>query len=170
MKPTLLFAIIGVAITGLFGYHGIYVRQQAQGRLIQTQIAQERENQQALADAAVLLQQLQQYRKRLPPEPDPSWLVREAVALAEHAGVQLTTLTQDAPKPLSQFTRLAVSLQFRASYHQLGAFLDELEHAHNYLRVESLDISRPQDEGGQATIKLVVSTVYLPPVRTSAGS
>ena len=171
MKPTLLLAIIGVAIAGFFGYHGIYVRQQAQVRLIHTQIEQERANQQARADVAALLQELEQYRKRLPPEPDPSWLIREAVALGDHAGVQLTTLTQEAPQPLAQFTRLSVTLQLRASYHQLGSFLDQLEHSDHYVRIETLDISRPQqDEGDQASVKLVLSTVYLPPVRKLTGS
>ena len=170
MKPTLLLAIIGVAIAGFFGYHTIYLRQEEQVRLIQTQLDEEHANQKAQADVGALLREIEQYSNRLPPKPEPSWLVDEAVALADQAGVQLTTLTQHAPKPLQQFTRLSVTLQLRASYHQLGTFLDRLEHADHYVRVDSLAITPPQEKSALATIRLVLSTVYLPPVRAVTGS
>jgi Tfp pilus assembly protein PilO len=164
MKPTLLLAVIGVAITGLFGYHGIYVRQQEQVRLIQTQIGQEHADQTVRADTAALLQELERYRDRLPSEPDPSWLVNEVVVPSERAGIELTALTQDAPQPLQKFTRLSVTLRLRATYHQLGVFLDQLEHSDRYLRVESLDVSPPTDASGIASASVVLSTVYMPPV------
>ena len=79
MKPTLLLGVIGVAFMGFLGYHRINGWQQQQARLTQTQIAQEQDNQEVQADVASLLSQIEHYRKRLPREPDPSWLVREVV-------------------------------------------------------------------------------------------
>lgn len=172
MKPTLLIAVIGVAIAGLFGYHGIYVRQQEQVRLIQGQIEQERANQQARADVAALVQEFERYRQRLPAEPDPSWLVREAVELGEQSGVDLKSFTQDAPQPFQKFTRLSVTLQLRASYHQLGMFLDRVERSDHYLHVDSLDVSpqRGEEDDDRASIKVVLSTIHLPPVRKLMGT
>jgi Tfp pilus assembly protein PilO len=123
------------------------------------------------ADVAALLEEFEQYRKRLPPEPDSSWLVREAVALGHEVGVTLSTISIAAPQPYQQFTRLSVTLQLRASYHQLGTFLDHLERSDRYLHIDSVSISnRSHETSDLATIRLALSTVYLPPLRTVSGS
>ena len=115
---------------------------------------------------AKLLSAIEEYRKRLPGESDPSWLVRETVALAQKADVQLTNITQEEPQQVSGFTRLAVNLQFSASYHQLGAFLDDIERAARFIRVDHMTVTRTgeRDDQALAQIQLALSTVYLPPV------
>ena len=164
MNQTLLLGAIGVALAALFGYHSIYAPKQEQVRVIQEQITQEQGDQQARTDVAALLQHLERYRKRLAPEPDTSWLVREVVALSKRAGVQLATINQDAPQAFQKSTRLGVTFQFTAAYHQVGAFLDELERADHFFRVEHLDINRAQEADQPSTVRLVVSTLYVPPV------
>ena len=163
MKPTLLIGVMGVVLGGLIGYHGIYVRHAEQARLIQSQIAQEQTDQHMQAEAAVLLTQIEQYRKRLPEEPDPSWLVREAVELGQKAGLELTTISQESPKPFAQFVRLAITLHFTATYHQLGTFLDYLEGSDRFIRVDHLNLQSSKDGSGPASVELTLSTFYLPP-------
>ena len=171
MNQTLLLGLIGVALAGLFGYHGIYAPKQEQVRVIQAQITEEQTNQQAQMTVAGLLLQLEQYRKQLAPEPDTSWLVREVVALSKRAGVQLTTINQDAPESLQKFTRLGVSLQFSASYHQIGLFIDELERSDHFFHIDRFVIGHPAQEGKSSTVQLTVSTLYVPPLtKTVAGA
>lgn len=164
MNPSLLLAGIGVAVTGLIGYNAVHKPQQRQLGLVRTQVMEEQTRQQAAMGVAELLHQIEQYRKRLPEEPDPSWLVRQVVALAEQSGVQLTTISQEPPQRFEQFTRLAVRVQITATYHQLGTFLDHIERAPQYLRVEQLEVSRSRSgqAGGQPeTVHLMLSTLYV---------
>jgi len=163
MKPTLLLGMIGVAITFLVGYHMIYVRQRIQGQLIESQIAQEQADQQMQGEVATLLHRIERYRKRLPPAPDTSWLVREVVAIAQETGVELTSITQEAPQPLQRFTALSISLQFHASYHTLGALVDQIERSDQFLRVEQLGITSLPEDDGTVAVQLTVSTLFVPP-------
>ncbi len=170
MNQTLLLGLIGVVLAGLFGYHGIYAPKQKQVRVIQTQITDEQTNQQAQANVAGLLKQVEQYRDRLAPEPDTSWLAREVVALSKGVGVQLSAINQDAPQAVKKFTRLSISLQFSASYHQVGQFLDALERSDRFLHVDRLDMGRPAEDGKSAIVRLTVSTFYVPPVAKMAAA
>ena len=165
MKPTLLIGIAGVALAAIVGYNAVYVPQRGQVSQIQAQLTEEQATQHMRAEVASLLESVEQRRKRLPQEPDPSWLVREMVALTKHAGVQVTTITQDPPQALGPFTRLGVTLQCAASYHQLGMFLDDVERSDHFLQVERVNVTRVED-GKPAAIQLVLSTVYLPHVLT----
>lgn len=171
MRPTLLLAAMGLALTGLFGYHAIYARQQAQQRVIQAQIAEAQSDETAQAEVAALLQRIDGYRKRLPPEPDPSWLVQQATALMNDAGLQLVSLTQEAPHtlPASAFTRLAITLQCRGNYHQLGRFIDQIEQSPSFIRVETLDISPSGDRDATPAIRMVLTTLFVPPPAAGAS-
>ncbi len=171
MKPALLLGTIGVALLGVFGYHRMHLQQQEQGRLIQSQIAQEQTNQQAQVDAATALKQLEQYRKPLPPEPDPSWLVHEVGELAQKTGIQFTTLSQAVPQDLRSFTRMTITFPFTASYHQLGTFLNAIETAPMFMHIDHLEIMEPKEkdrEEGTTAVRMTVSTVYLPPIGAGA--
>lgn len=163
MKPTLLIGIAGVALTVIVGYNGIYVPQRGQVSQIQAQLAEEQATQRMRVEVASLLESIEQHRKQLPQEPDPSWFVREVVALTKHADVQVATITQDSPQAVGPFTRLGVTLQCAASYHQLGTFLDDVERSDHFLQVERVNVTRVED-GKPAAIQLVLSTMYLPHV------
>ena len=163
MKPALLIGVVAVALGGAFGYYNVHVPQQQQVQVIQRQIADEQSSQRTKADIAGLLDEIQQFQHRLPQEPDPSWLVREAVALAEKSGLQLSLITREIPQPNKQLIRLSVALQFTASYHKLGTFLDALERSDAFIRVDRISVS-PSPEKSDAMVQLVLSTVYVPPV------
>ena len=169
MRPLFLLAGIGVAIAVLVGYHVIYVPHQAQVRLTQDRIAEERATQEMQAEVAALLGQVERSRKRLPEAPDPSVLVHDVATLAQQAGVQLTSITREPPQELAPFTHLIVRLQGTTSYHQLGVFLDALERADQFLRVERLEVGK-SNWRGPATIQMVVGTFFVPPLLPGAGA
>jgi Tfp pilus assembly protein PilO len=145
------------------------VPQQRRVSLIQAQVAQEQATQEMQQAVAALLDDLEAQRRQLPQEPDPSWLVREVVAVAQQSGVQLTTITQEPVQPFDQYTRLGVTLQLNASYHQLGAFLDELERSPAFIRVERIGLTRGVEDDKPAVIQVRLSTVYVPPLLARAG-
>ena len=163
MKPLLIVLAIVVATACGIGYYAIHVPAQNEVRLIQTQIAEEQTSQGTKGDVAALLAHIERYRARLPEEVDPSWLAQEVVARAQKIGVQLTSITQDAPQQLDQYTRLAVNLQLTASYHQLGAFLDEVESSPYFIRVERLSVDR-SDADERGSVQVTFSTVVSPPL------
>ena len=169
MKPTLLVAVIGVALGGFIGYHTVYAPKQEQARLIAVQADRRQADQQTQDDTATLLQHIEQYRKRLPSEPEPSWLVQEVVALGRRLGMEFTTIAPELPQETPQSVRLSVTLHFDATYHELGTFLDAIERSDAFIRVEHFDLSNQQDvrrdrDDRKASVQLVVSTVYFPPV------
>ena len=165
MKATVLIGVAGVAFSSMISYHMIYVPRQEQVGLIQTKTAQTQADQQAQQDVAALLAQVERYRKRLASAPEPSWLAREAVSLCRKAGLEVTTINPGSPGELSDFTRLSVELNFRATYHGLGLLLDDIQHSEYLLRVERLSLASGSSEAGsQASVNLVLSTLSLPPV------
>jgi len=171
-KPAVVVGAVGIALAGVFGYYRIHVSQQEQVRLIREQIAQERADQQAQGEVAVLLEQVEALRKQLAPEPTPSWLAREVVRVAEESGLRVVTIGQDAPNAYQQLTHLSVNLQLTASYHQLGGFIDALERADHFIRVDRLTVNPSRNASGpdQASVRLVVSTYYLPPTAATGKS
>ena len=170
MKASFLLGGIGVVVTALLGYNIVYIPQERQLNEIRGQVREERIRQETAAGVAASLNQLEQYRTRLPNEPDPSWLVGEVAALAEASGVQLTTISQEPPQQFESFTRLAVKLQVTASFHQVGTFLDHLERSNRFIRVERVDIGQAQGLDAQAAaVEMVVSTLYVPPGLGASG-
>lgn len=168
VKPTLLIVVIGLAITGLFGYHMVYVPQQRKVALIQTQIAQSQSDQQSREEVAALFSAIEHYRKRLPENSDPSWLAREVVAIGKASGVQFTTLNQQVPEDRAQYTRLSINLAFSASYHELGAFIDAIESSEHFMRVDHLVVGPPTPGSEKASVQLVLSTITIPKIAPGA--
>jgi len=164
MKSPWVIYAAGIVLTWIIGYNYVYGPQQRQGRLIQTQIAKEQQQQRTQAEVADVLQRIERYRKRLPEDADPSWIVRELVPLAQQTGIQLTSITQQPPHTTPQFTRLTVDVQFTASYHQLGAFIDAIERSKRFIRVERLNVARGELTTQHVPVQLALSTVYLPPL------
>ncbi len=161
MKPFLVVLTIVVATTCGGWYYGIHVPAKNEIRLIQAQSPEERARQNTKEEVATLLAQIKRYRERLPSDADPSWLAQEVVELAQKAGVQLISITQVVPRSLDKFTLLSVNLQLTASYHQLGAFLDEVERSPHFIRVDSFSVDRAEtDERG--SVQVTFSTIVLP--------
>lgn len=163
MQPILAILAIVVVLTGGIGYYGIHLPKENETRVIQTQIADEWASQGTKGDVAALLAQIERYRHRLPTNADPSWLAQEVVSVAQRLGVQLTSITQEPPQQLERYIRLAVNLQLAASYHQLGAFLDEIERSPHFIHVDRLSVDRADgDEKGLVLVTL--STVVVAPL------
>ena len=164
MKPAMLGSVaIGLALTYVIGYHGMYTHHNKRAQQIEAQIVQEQTQRKAKEEVAALLKQMEQSREQFSPSPDAAWLVREAVSLGRKAGLELKTISQEDPKKVQQFTYLSANLRFTATYHQLGTFLDYLERSGRFIRIDRLEINEPQKEGGSAPVEVVLSTLYLPP-------
>ena len=162
MKPTVLLGTIGLALAGWLGYHNLYVPAQEQIQSIRAQVAQEQRTQHAQAEVAALLKQIERLRTHLPQEPDSSWLVKEAVALVQGAGLSVTTITQNPPEHLPYYAHLSISLDINASYHQIGLLLDRIEHSPQFLRVERMTMNPAGGGGGPMTVQLVLGTLAVP--------
>ena len=168
MNTTLITGAIAVAVVIPVGYT-LHKGHEEKLRLIHAQIANEQSTQASQAQTAGTLRQIERYRKRLPNEASPSWLVNEAVSIGERVGVQLSTIAQEPPQEFQQFTRLVVTLEFNASYHELGLFLDRVEHADSFIQVERLEVIPPKEPRGEASVRLTLSTVYLAPPLSRSG-
>lgn len=165
VKQTLLLGTIIVAFAGFFGYHMVYRPQQAKLAEYPRVLEREQADYQAQADVAALVERIESYRRRLPPGADTSWLVNEVVSVANDVGVQVTRIVPEPPRDLQGVTRLGVSLQVSASYHQLGVFLDRIERAALFIRVDRADLAGASDANpsSERTIQVVLSTLYIPP-------
>ena len=166
IKQTLLLGTIIVAFASFFGYHMVYRPQQAKLAEYPRVFEREQADYQAQADVAALVERVEAHRRRLPPEANTSWLVNEVVSVANDVGVQVTRIVPEPPRDLQGVTRLGVSLQVTASYHQLGAFLDRIERAAVFIRVDRADLSGASDinnPSSERTIQVVLSTLYIPP-------
>ena len=172
LKRTLLPGTIIVAFAGFFGYHMVYRPQQAKLAEYPRALEREQGDYQAQTDVASLVERIESYRRRLAPQADTSWLVNEVVSVANDVGVQVTRIVPESPRDFQGVTRLGVSLQVTASYHQLGAFLDRIERAPVFIRVDRADLSGASDANpsSERTIQLVLSTLYIPPFRLAAES
>ena len=165
LKQTLLLGTIIVAFAGFFGYHKVYRPQQAKLAEYPQVFEHEQADYQAQADVAALAERIESYRRRLSPEADTSWLVNEVVAVANDVGVQVTRIVPDPLRDVQGVTRLGVSLQVSASYHQLGAFLDRIERSPVFIRVDRAELSGGSETASspERTIQVVLSTLYVPP-------
>lgn len=162
--------LVAVAVALPLGLQ-IRRRHEMRRRAVLEQLAREEALQETYARLNTAFGEIQRHRPRLPDAPDPSWLVTEAVALGEMEGLQLTSIAQEQPREFSQYTRVAITLEFEATYHQLGLFLDRVERSQRFMRVDRLDV-KPQaigisDAHPTALVHLTLSTLYLPPLVVS---
>lgn len=177
LHPAVLLGAFGIVLTGLVGYNFIHAPQRRQTGRLQAQLAEQQLKQQTVTELAALFQDLERYRERLPAAPDPSAFTQEIVALAQQAGIQLTSINQQPPETVGPLTTIALNVEFSASYHQLGAFIDTLERSHRFIRVNQFsfaggDTAMPQATAGhdkepgepQVSVRLTCSTFYLPPL------
>jgi type IV pilus assembly protein PilO len=164
MKPTFLSFVSGVivlAFAWFFGYHnGIYLPNKAKLTKIREQLAQQEKLQALRREIADSYAAIEGFRQWLPKKPETEWLVREVGRLAEEDGVQLTSITQQNPRQVQDFTLLAVTLRCVATYHQLGKFISALENTLPMIRIDDLDIARSSQDTVQANLSL--SSLHIP--------
>ena len=164
IKPTLVSGLIVLCFAAFFGYNTIHLQHRQRLQQLHAQLSEEQATQALRVQTAQTLKDIERLRKRLPQEPETEWLVREVGRLAQGAGVQLTSINPQAPKPLQDATQLTVSVQFTAPYHQLGGFLSTIESATSFLRVDSLDILPSHSAATEhaADIRMTISTFSVP--------
>jgi Tfp pilus assembly protein PilO len=167
MKETVVAGTIIVALTLVIGYHAVYVPQRAERAQVRLALREEQDYQRTQGEVATLLQEFEQLSERLSPQLATSWLINEVVQLADAAGVQLTTITPQAPQAVAGFTHLGVDLVFSASYHQLGTFLGRIEQAKPFFRLDRVDVSPAGSSGvpveeDEVLIHMMLSTFYPP--------
>ena len=170
LKPSVISGIIVLALSGYVGYDVAYVRPREAVERIQQQLKEAREEQALRTRVALSLQTLEQKRTQLALRPDPDWFLTEVGAVTKEAGIQVTSISPQSPKPGADGTALFVSLQVITTYHQLGRFLSRLESRPRLIRVDQLDVTPEQGFSGKVRVHLVLRTLYVPPVVTSEVS
>ena len=155
------------------GWYGIYRPQRAR---LQAALADQVEEQQKTAvqrDIAAREALLRSYRERLPKTADTDWLIAQSALIAGKTGMPLTTVTPAQPIAEQGYTRLAITVESAATYHELGRFVSALESAQPFIRVDDVKVeaAMPAATGGTAAggapanrhkITLTLSTLYLP--------
>lgn len=162
-KPTAISGLLVMALAGYVGHQMIYRTYQRQRQALQARMADQQQAQTLRTQAARAIEEIEQFRKRLPAEPEPEWLVREVNRLADETHIQLTTIAPTPPRALEGLDgcmTLTITVHFAASYRQLDTFVSALEHAPVFLRVDELTLTRSGE--GTANIQLTISTVYVP--------
>ena len=163
-KETLVLGGILVASSCLFGYHGIHRHHEVQRQALQETLSTERMAEGAHQQVDAVVRRVERYRDRLAPTPEPSWLVKKVVELAETTGIQLTVIQQRPSERIHGFTRLEIQVAFTASYHELGTFLDEIERADAFIRVDRLGVGASTIDSAELGTSLVLSSYYVPPI------
>ncbi len=168
MKPSLVSGILVLAFGGFLGYHVGYVRPRQAVAQIQLQLREAQQEQQLRTEVAHSFVTLERERQRFAPRPDPDWLLQEVSKRARDAGIEVTSLSPQPSQVGVEFTQLLVSLQLEATYHQLGQFLSHLESAEPIIRVDNLDVLPQRTAEGNAQVRMVLSTIYVPPIRSQS--
>lgn len=165
MKATVISLAVSIALTGLVGYHGIYQPHQQALATIARQMQEEQATQKLQAEVAGLLDRAEAQRKHLAPEPESSWLVREVLTISREVGIELTSIQPEEVQTQGVATRLAVTAQLTATYHQLGQLLDRLERSQQLLFVEQFTVQRIAGSAeSAASVTLVIASWYMPRV------
>ncbi len=167
MKPTLVSGLMMLALTSVLGYHNIYRPHQARVQALEKQLIEQRQTQELREQVARSLEELERLEQQLPREPETEALVREISKLAEEAGVQLTSIIPQSPKPLRGFTHLSVQLQVVTSYHELGKFISVLENAKPFINIDELGLGQ-RDPSGSTQARMTVSTLAPAPGTSSS--
>jgi len=172
MKLSVVSGILVFVFGAILGWQRVHGPAEARLGEVTKQLAAERETHRVREQVAGLLRETEEFRKRLAPEPDSAWLVREVGKLAEAAQIELTSIAPQSPKPVQEFTGLAVAVQFSSSYHELGRFLSVIESSYAFIRVDELSIAkdlREHDPDGRPLVKLTLATLHAPAAMLPSG-
>lgn len=162
MKPALVSGVLVLALAGAFGYYGIYQPTQQKQHELHEQLSRERDTQVLRESVLGGAEEIDRLRQYLPEKPETESLLDAVDQLAKAQGIRLTSISPEEPKRVQDAQRLAVTLRFATSYHQLGQFLSALESAPHFLWIEGMDVSRDVSSGS-AQVTLTVSSMWVPP-------
>lgn len=174
MKLSVISGVIVLALGGYFGYHIAYVRPLDSIEQIHQQLEEARQTQTLRTHVASAIITLEEPRQRLALRPDSTWLLQEVGKLAEEAGIQVASMTPRPPQPRGEATFLSVLLQFTASFHELGQFLNRIESHERFIRVDRVEVTPQAGASGKAQMQVALSALYLsslhPTALTAAGA
>jgi len=168
MKPSLISAIFVLALGGYFGYHTLHVRPGKALATVHEQLEEARREQELRKTLASSLKTLQQKRQHLAPKAEPEWLLQEVGRLAKEVGIEVVSLSPQASRKSGELSAFSVSLQCRASYHQLGRFLSRIEHHNPFIRVDELSVEPNRAAGDEAGVRLLLSTLFVSSIEQTA--
>lgn len=160
---TVLSGFVILALCAYFGYHIAYVRPGKAVEQIQQQLTEARQKHELQQVVVSSLYALEQQRTRFAERPDPDWLLQEISQLTTVAGLEARAVSPHPALTRGDVTVLRVSLQFRATYHELGRFLGRIESHPRFLQVDDLQLIAQSAESRHADVRLTLSTVYVPP-------
>ncbi len=164
MRPAVISGVIILAVGGHVGYYDVYLKSQQEVHHIEEQIRTTQATQESKTELAASMQTIERYRKRLAPQPDVDWLVKQVTDIAKEQGLQLPEIHPQPEERLEYGTRLTVSLRLTCSYQELGRFVSRLESHEYFLHVDTLSIQHEQPpSSGPLDLHLTVSTCYVPP-------
>ena len=165
-------ALVPIA-AAVIGWYGVYQPQRDQRLAAQAAYAEEQQKtvlQRDIADRETLVHA---YQNRLPKTADTDWLISQSAAVAAAAGIQLHTVRPDSPVAEKGYTRLTITVESVATYHELGRFVSQLESAQSFICVDRVKVAEAAPAGdersstdgaptGRRKIMLTLSTIYLP--------
>ncbi len=170
MNPALISGIIVLALAARVGYVNIYLSGQEEVRHVREEQHRLEEFQNLRLQVASALDRAEHLRTKFGQKAEPDGLMQEVDRLAQKVGVQLGRIGPEQTREASGFLYLAISLEVTCTYHELGRFLSEIESSDTFfIRVDELDVSRIVDPQGLAATKLVLSTLYVPPLLEPQG-
>ena len=165
MNPALISGIIVLALAARVGYVNIYLSGQEELRHVREEQHRLEEFQNLRLQVASALDQAERLRTKFGQKAEPDGLMQEVDRLAQKVGIELGRIGPEQTREASGFLYLAISLEVTCTYHELGRFLSEIESSDTFfIRVNELDVSRIGDAQGSAAAKLVLSTLYVPPL------
>jgi Tfp pilus assembly protein PilO len=162
---TLVVGVGLLVVAAFIGFQFIYNPRAAQVQGIQNQIRQESLAREQRKEVAQLLDKIAVDLSLLAPEADPAWLAREALALASDAGIRVNMVNQKDVLQEADQLRLSVAIDGSGTYHQLGKYIDLIERSKQFMWVERMDVRPLGKEGGVLSIQMVISSVYVPPLK-----
>lgn len=73
---------------------------------------------------------------------DKTWLIEQLNAIAQKTGFSILSILPEDPKRVGEYLdRTSVRIDAEGGYHQLGAFVSEVESLNAYVKILSLDIN-----------------------------
>ncbi len=81
---------------------------------------------------------------------DRTWLIEQINSIAEKSGLSILSILPEEPgKATDLLERSSVRIEAEATYHQLGAFVSQLESLDSYVKLQIVEISTERDGAGQ---------------------
>lgn len=135
-----------IVMTLVIGAVFIYMPFLNKSRYLRDEILRERERNLLTGKIRALGKHLKIYRQRVPNGRSVSWLLNEVSDMATKEYAEISSIKPGAPEDRGQYTKLYVVMDIICSYHQLGRFVSRVESSDKFLRIESVNMKRLDQE------------------------